>query len=181
MLGMRPRVAISACLVGEKVRWDGRAKEEPGLVAALARDVELVPLCPEVELGLGVPRPPIRLAVDARSDAGTIRLVTVAGDRDLTSAMDAFARARIEALVASRVDGYVWKSGSPSCGLDGVARFAVGAAADATPIDRAGRGRFAALLVERCPYLPVAEERALDGDEAIAAFLARVRSHARRR
>src|SRR5881296_3235775 len=86
-------------------------RKGPG-VETLGPRVEWVPVCPEVELGLGVPRPPIRLEGDARAP----RLVVAATGEDLTARMRRFAEARLEALARLDLDGYVLKRASPSCG-----------------------------------------------------------------
>ena len=83
MLAPVARVGISACLLGERVRWDGRDKRDRFLVDALGPFVEWIPVCPEVEIGLGVPRDPIRLAGDARAP----RLVVERTGEDLTTRM----------------------------------------------------------------------------------------------
>src|SRR5439155_147061 len=113
-LPMAPlRLGISACLLGHEVRYDGGHKRDPFLAETLGRFVEWVPVCPEVELGLGVPREPIRL----EGDPAAPRLVAVNNRRDLTRAMTRFARARAEQLARLDLVGYVFKKDSPSCGL----------------------------------------------------------------
>jgi uncharacterized protein YbbK (DUF523 family)/uncharacterized protein YbgA (DUF1722 family) len=172
---MRPRVGISACLLGEAVRYDGAHKRDAFLVEALGAHVEWVPVCPEVELGLGVPREPIRLEGGAGGRGGAlgtgdVRLVTVTTRRDLTAAMAAFAPARVAALAAEGLAGWVLKARSPSCGPAGV------------PIegsDRTGPGAFAREVRERLPHLPVAHEEALARPAAREAFVAAVFTLAR--
>jgi uncharacterized protein YbbK (DUF523 family)/uncharacterized protein YbgA (DUF1722 family) len=147
------RVGISACLLGERVRYDGGHKRDPFLVDVLGAHVEWVPVCPEVELGLGVPRPPLHLARDGRT--GT-RLLVVKTREDLSARMRAHAAWRARTLTCLALDGYVLKSGSPSCGLsrvpvhdhrgDAVAR---------------GRGLFAEALAEAMPLVPMEDERRL--------------------
>jgi uncharacterized protein YbbK (DUF523 family) len=170
---MRPRVGVSACLLGQEVRHDGGHKQNAFVVDELARHVELVPVCPEVELGLGVPREPIRLEAPGPGpnagpggSGGGPRLVTVASRVDLSERMQAYAELRVAALEELGLAGYVTKSKSPSCGLQGV------------PVhgsDRTGPGAFLAVLRRRLPHLPVVEETALDDPAARAAFLAAVR------
>src|SRR5690606_4696456 len=108
------RIGISSCLLGHAVRWDGGHKRDAFLVERLGRFVEWVPVCPELELGMGVPREPIRLV--ARG-AG-IRLVSVSGGVDWTARMRAFAQRRVRALARLGLCGYVLKARSPSCGLE---------------------------------------------------------------
>src|SRR5213080_2301917 len=88
------RLGISACLLGQAVRYDGGHKRDPFLAETLGRFVEWVPVCPEVELGLGVPREPIRL----EGDPAAPRLVAAKSRRDLTRAMTRLARALMERL-----------------------------------------------------------------------------------
>ncbi len=157
------RLALSSCLLGERVRYDGEHKRASWL-EAMAPQVEWVPVCPEVELGMGVPREPVRLE---RSSRGT-RMVTVRTRVDYTAAMRAWAAPRIEALVRAGICGYVLKKDSPSCGL-GSAKVFEG---DMT-LRADGRGLFAEALVTTLPGLPVVEEDALDDEGARAEFLAR--------
>jgi uncharacterized protein YbbK (DUF523 family)/uncharacterized protein YbgA (DUF1722 family) len=158
----RPRLGISACLLGETVRYDGAHKRDAFLVESLGRHVEWVPVCPEVELGLGVPREPIQLQVDPGGAGGT-RLVSVTRRRDLTEAMASFAEARVDSLAALRLAAYVLKARSPSCGPAGV------------PIagsTRSGSGAFARVLRARLPHLPVVHEEGLARAAAREAFVA---------
>jgi uncharacterized protein YbbK (DUF523 family) len=104
------RVGVSSCLLGEKVRFDGGHKRDRFLTEGLGPFVEWVPVCPEVELGLGTPRPTLRLS---DSDDG-IRLVTPKTGADHTDTMTAFARRRVRELAGAGLSGYVLKRGSPS-------------------------------------------------------------------
>ena len=149
----KPRVGVSACLIGREVRYDGGHKWTAH-VAALADVAELVPVCPEDELGMGTPREPIHITHQGR-------LVGVETATDHTDAMNAWAAARLAALAG--LDGYVLKARSPSCGLVGAA-------------STGGRGLFAQRLTERYPDLPVADEEHLDD-----AFVRDVLAHWRRR
>src|SRR5437867_1578905 len=110
------RLGISACLLGQAVRYDGGHKRDPFLAETLGRFVEWVPVCPEVELGLGVPREPIRL----EGDPAAPRLVAAKSRRDLTRAMTRLARARAAELARLDLVGYVFKKDSPSCGMERV-------------------------------------------------------------
>src|SRR6476619_5529171 len=128
------RLGISACLLGQEVRWDGGHKRDPFLTETLGRWVEWVPVCPEVELGLGVPRETIRLEETAPAP----RLVAAESRRDLTADMAALARRRVAALARLDLSGYVLKKDSPSCGME---RVRVHGAAG--PPARMGVGAFA--------------------------------------
>jgi uncharacterized protein YbbK (DUF523 family) len=164
---VRPRVAVSACLLGENVRHDGAHKRSAALLERVAPHVELIAVCPEVELGLGVPREPIQLEAPP-GGVGPPRLVSVTTRRDLTEAMVAYAEARVAALAALGLSGYVLKSRSPSCGVGGV-----GVAGASPPAP----GAFAAVLLRRLPGLPVVEETALEDVAHCERFLAAVRAH----
>ena len=166
ILTSRPiRVGISSCLLGEAVRFDGGHKRDPFLTDTFGRFVEWVPVCPEVECGLGTPRESMRLV---RAD-GRIRLLTVKSGVDLTPQMEAYARRRIPALAPETLSGYVLKKDSPSCGLERVKIYdRHGAPA------RSGRGLFAAALVERCPHLPAEEEGRLSDPRLRENFIERV-------
>jgi uncharacterized protein YbbK (DUF523 family)/uncharacterized protein YbgA (DUF1722 family) len=150
------RIGISSCLLGQRVRYDGGHKLDRFVTDLLARFVELVPVCPEVEIGLGTPREPIHLV----ELAGEIRLRGVQSQADHTTAMRRYARRRVEQLAALDLCGYVLKSNSPSCGMEGVT-VTVGRIDNppdkARPVRR-GRGLFADALLEGLPNLPVEEE-----------------------
>jgi uncharacterized protein YbbK (DUF523 family)/predicted RNA-binding protein with PUA-like domain len=164
------RVGVSACLLGERVRWDGGHKLDRWIARTLGARVVLVPVCPEVEIGLGTPRPPIRLEGDG---AGGVRLVEPSTGRDLTRRMETWAAGRLRTLEQAGLDGWVLKARSPSCGIGGVDLFPPRGSRPR----RAGRGRFAAALLERLPGLPVADEEGLRDPRGRAEFLARVLEH----
>jgi uncharacterized protein YbgA (DUF1722 family)/uncharacterized protein YbbK (DUF523 family) len=161
---------VSACLLGHEVRWDAGHKRDPFLTDLLAAHVAWVPVCPEVELGLGVPRETIRLEGDPRAP----RLVAPRSGADHTDAMRAWARARVERLACEDLDGYVFKKDSPSCGMERVRVF--GRAG--TPARR-GVGLFARVLMERLPLLPVEEEGRLHDAGLRERFVERVFAYAR--
>jgi uncharacterized protein YbgA (DUF1722 family)/uncharacterized protein YbbK (DUF523 family) len=159
------RVGISACLLGEKVRFDGGHKRDSFLVDTFGRFVEWVPVCPEVELGLGTPRESLRLV---RKDAA-IRMVNTRSGRDISDEMRAYARARVDDLAKERLAGYVLKKDSPSCGMERVKIFTDGGMAE-----KQGRGFFAEALRERFPQLPVEEEGRLGDARLRDNFIERV-------
>lgn len=152
------RIGISACLLGQEVRFDGGHKRDAFLTETFGQFVEWVPICPEVECGLGTPREPIRLV---RGDDG-VRLLTVRTGVDLTTRMARFSRTRVSALAAEALSGYVLKKDSPSCGLERVKVYDRHGTASA----RNGRGVFAAALADAFPHLPLEEEGRL-GDPAL--------------
>ena len=168
------RIGISACLLGEPVRHDGGHKKDNYLTETLARHVTYVPVCPEVELGLGVPRETIRLERPADDGPGT-RLIAPKSGRDLTAEMANFAKARVREIAAFDLHGYIFKRASPSCGLFRV-RIHQGRGKPPAPN---GRGHFAAALTSAFPELPVEEEGRLTDARLREAFIERVFAYQR--
>jgi len=166
------RVGISACLLGEQVRFDGGHKRDRFLTDVLGAFVEWVPVCPEVECGFGTPRPAMRLVRDGR----VIRLRTVHDGSDLTEPMDRYARRRVRQLADEDLCGYVLKKNSPSCGLERVKVYA-----DNGMPGESGRGLFAAHLVERFPHLPIEEEGRLSDARLRENFVERIFAYGRLR
>ena len=164
------RVGVSACLLGERVRYDGGHKRDAFLTDVLSRRVEWVPVCPEVELGLGVPRAPINLV---RSADGALRLVVATTGEDLTARMRAHAAWRARSLGPLDLDGYVLKSASPSCGLGVRVLDEDGEAA------AVGRGFFAQALAEEMPLLAMEESRHLSHAGRRLHFFERLAARAR--
>ena len=164
------RLGISACLLGAEVRYDGGHKRDAFLAETLGPFVEWVPVCPEVEIGLGVPRDTLRLV----GDAAAPRLVVQKTGEDLSARMRRYARGRTEELAALGLHGYVLKRASPSCGL-----FRVRVHGDRGTTVGAGRGLFAAALAERLPLLPVEEEGRLGDPGLRESFIERVFAAAR--
>jgi uncharacterized protein YbgA (DUF1722 family)/uncharacterized protein YbbK (DUF523 family) len=165
------RIGVSACLLGRKVRYDGQGKRDDFLVDVLGAHVEYVPVCPEVELGLGTPRPTIHLAVLG----GEVRLIQPSTGQDLTAEMDRYAARRVAALEDEALSGYVLKKDSPSCGME---RVKLRRGDQAT---RDGVGRFAAALLARFPHLPVEEEGRLRDARLRDNFVERVFAYHRLR
>lgn len=169
-----PRIGVSSCLLGEEVRYDGGHKRDRWLTDILGPFVEFVPVCPEVEIGLGTPRPTIRL-VDA--GGGAVRLVEPAAGTDLSARMERFAERRVAALARADLDGYVLKKNSPSCGMERVKVWNP----EGGPSRRDGTGLFAAALLRRLPSLPVEEEGRLGDARLRENFVERVFAHGRLR
>jgi uncharacterized protein YbgA (DUF1722 family)/uncharacterized protein YbbK (DUF523 family) len=163
---LRPiRVGISACLLGERVRFDGGHKRDAFLTETFGRFVEWVPICPEVECGLDTPREAMRLV----RVEDNVRLLTVKTGIDLTDRMERFARPRLLALAGEHLSGYVLKRDSPSCGLERVKVYD----RHGSPV-RGGRGLYAAALLDAYPYLPVEEEGRLADPRLRDNFVERV-------
>jgi uncharacterized protein YbgA (DUF1722 family)/uncharacterized protein YbbK (DUF523 family) len=159
------RIGVSACLLGQNVRYDGGHKRDAFLVGTLGRLVEWVPVCPEVELGLGTPRETMRLERRGPSP----RLVVPSEDRDLTDAMRAYATRRTREIAGLGLSGYVLKKDSPSCGMERVKVY------DRNGVPaRSGRGVFAQALLEELPDLPVEEEGRLGDPRLRESFIQRV-------
>ena len=173
-----PRIGISRCLLGDEVRYDGGHKRDPFLVATFGRFVEWVPVCPEVELGMGTPREAIHLVASVNgvpSGAQAVRLLGVKSGEDWTARMTTFAASRVGELKSADLAGYVLKSQSPSCGLERVRVH------DGGRVTRAGRGLFAEAIVGALPNLPVEEEGRLNDPGLRENFVERVFAYQRLR
>lgn len=160
----KPRIGVSACLIGHPVRFDGGHKRDAFISDLLPRYFELVPVCPEAELGLGVPRPAIRLR---RTESG-LRLVTGATGADLSAPMAAFSARRLEGL--DGLCGFIFKKGSPSCGMERVPVVV----SEAGPRARDGVGLFARAFMDRYPLIPTEEEGRLHDPLLRESFFERV-------
>lgn len=143
------RLGISRCLLGDGVRYDGGHKRDAFLVEVLGPYVEWVPVCPEVEAGLGTPRESMRL-VGTPEDT---RLVTIRTKIDQTDSLVHWAETRVQELGTLHLSGYVFKKDSPSCGMERVRIFN----SHGMPATR-GVGLFARAFLERFPLTPVEEE-----------------------
>ncbi len=165
------RIGVSSCLLGCKVRHDGGHRKDDFLVETFGRWVEWVPVCPEVEVGMGTPREPVRLLHEGHE----VRLVAPKSGTDWTRPMRSWAAARVEELAGERLCGYVLKNDSPSCGMQRVKVYGAG-----TP-RRSGRGLFAEALVARFPRLPVEEEGRLCDPRLRDNFVERVFAYHRLR
>jgi uncharacterized protein YbgA (DUF1722 family)/uncharacterized protein YbbK (DUF523 family) len=173
-----PRIGISRCLLGEEVRHDGGHKRDAFLVATFGRFVEWVPVCPEVEVGMGTPREAIQLVASTDGvPAGEqrVRLLGVKSRRDWTDRMAAFSASRVRALASENLAGYVLKKDSPSCGVERVRVH------DDGHVARNGRGLFAEALVSALPELPIEEEGGLNDPALRENFVERVFAYQRLR
>lgn len=159
------RLGISRCLLGDEVRFDGGHKRDGFLTDVLGRYVEWVPVCPEVEAGLGTPREAMRLIGDPQRP----RLVTIKSGTDHTSAVEKMTENRVKELEALDLSGYVFKKGSPSCGIERVRIYNE----DGMP-NRNGVGLFARSFIEQFPLIPVEEEGRLCDAPLRENFIERV-------
>jgi uncharacterized protein YbbK (DUF523 family) len=158
-------IAISACLLGQRVRYDGQSKRDP-MLCGLGRRVTWIPVCPEKECGLSVPREPMRLC---KSPVG-VRLVTASGT-DVTPMLRAWAGKKLEKLPARNISGYVFKAGSPSCALY--------SKSGRKPRARKGAGLWADMFIRRFPNVPVEQDDRLGDRARFNDFMDRVLSYAR--
>lgn len=143
------KVGVSACLLGQRVRYDGGHKRDRFITDTLERYVEYVPVCPEMEYGLGVPRESLRLV----GEPDAPRLVTSRTRVDHTQGMLRFARKRVAALREEPLCGFIFKSDSPSSGMARVRVYNN----KGMPVRR-GVGLFARVFMEQFPLIPVEEE-----------------------
>ena len=165
------KLGISSCLTGEKVRYDGQHKLDHYLMDILGKYVEYVPVCPEVECGMSVPREAMRLVGDPASP----RLMTIRSGIDKTAMMNEWIARKLDELAAAGLCGFVFKSRSPSSGMAGVKVYArqEGGAI------RRGSGLFAAAFMARFPLLPVEDEGRLNDDKLRENFIERIYAFAR--
>lgn len=166
------RIGVSSCLLGQKVRYDGGHKRDSFLTGPLADFVTFVPVCPEVEVGMAIPRPAIRLV----RIGGEVRLLDPGNGVDHTEAMRRWAEARVAELERLDLGGYVLKKDSPSCGMERVKVYS-----GKGPGVRDGVGIFAAVLLDRVPLLPVEEEGRLNDLPLRENFVERVFAYRRLR
>jgi uncharacterized protein YbgA (DUF1722 family)/uncharacterized protein YbbK (DUF523 family) len=166
------RIGISACLLGQEVRFDGGHKRDAFLTKVLGPYVEYVPVCPEVEMGLGTPRETLRLV---HQPAG-LRMVTTRTGVDHTDGMQRWSKKRLTELEDEDLSGYVLKKDSPSCGMERVKTYGA-----AMMPARDGRGIFASALLERYPLLPVEEEGRLTDPTLRENFIERIFAYRRLR
>ena len=163
------RIGISSCLLGEEVRFDGGHKEDRFISRTLNAYFEYVPVCPELEVGMGVPRESLRLVGDPASP----RLLTVRTKIDHTHSMLKFAASRVRELAAENLDGYIFKKDSPSCGMERVRVYG----AESGMAVRQGIGMFARAFMERFPLVPAEEEGRLSDPVLRENFIERVFCH----
>ena len=155
------RVAVSECLIGRRVRWNGEHNGDTWPRQRLEKVFTLVGICPEVGIGMGVPRDPIQLV----GGASASRVVAVDNpNRDYTDRLMGYASE--VAGVLEDVHGYVFADRSPSCGLAGVKVFA-----EDGSFERVGRGVYASAVVDAYPDLPVVDAETLDDDEVLLDFV----------
>jgi len=161
----RPRIGVSSCLLGEKVRFDGGHKRDHFLTDTFGQFVDWVPVCPEVECGLPVPRESMHLAGDPEAP----RLVTTKTNEDMTARMKQWARGRLKELDNEELSGFVFKSKSPSSGMERVKVYG----SSGMP-RKVGVGIFARAFMDAFPLTPVEEEGRLHDANIRENFVERV-------
>jgi uncharacterized protein YbbK (DUF523 family) len=161
----KPFVGISACLLGERVRYDGGHKLDRRLRDTLGKSVEMLPICPETECGLGIPRKPMQL----EKIHGAIHLKTCDTGADLTQKMQTWTNNRLNELEQLKLCGVIFKTRSPSCGLRRVEVFLPDGS-----VRRNGIGLFALRFKERFPKIPVEDENRLQKKLIYKAFIEKV-------
>jgi uncharacterized protein YbgA (DUF1722 family)/uncharacterized protein YbbK (DUF523 family) len=166
------RIGISSCLLGQEVRYDGGHKRDPFVTGALSGFVTFVPVCPEVEVGMPVPRPAIRLVRRGED----VRLVDPRHGVDHPEPMRRWSTARARELAELDLAGYILKKDSPSCGMERVKVHA-----EKGPGVRDGVGLFAQQLLLRFPLLPVEEEGRLNDPALRENFIERIFAYRRLR
>ncbi len=164
------RIGVSSCLLGNEVRFDGGHKRNQFLLRELGSYVEFVPVCPEVEVGMGIPRPTLRLVA---ADDGGVRLVERAAGTDHTDAMRRWSERRTRQIERLDLCGYVLKKDSPSCGMARVKVY------EKHQARRDGVGVFAEALMGRLPDLPIEEEGRLNDPRLRENFIERVFAYRR--
>ncbi len=154
------KIGVSSCLLGESVRYDGGHKYNQTVIDLfdLGDRFEAVPVCPEMEMGMGVPREPVKIEAN--------RLLGVESGKDWTEAMHSFHSEKLKEL--TQLNGFIFKSRSPSCGIQGVPVYAETAQAEKSS------GLFAHAVMKHFPSLPIIDEEALQDATTREKFIARV-------
>lgn len=150
MLDKKLKIGISACLLGEKCRYDGCSKPCPMIFEMLKDKVQFIPVCPEFNCGMTIPRPPMRLEVSAR---GTRAKVIESGE-DKTDMLNDWIGVEVKLLERADIAAFIFKSKSPSCGLRNVEIFSP----TGKSLGRHGQGLFAAAMRRHFPEMTMCDE-----------------------
>ncbi len=159
------KLGISTCLLGENVRYDGGHKLDRFITDTLGQYVEYVPVCPEVECGLPIPRESMHL----KGDPDSPRLVTTRTKQDMTDRMAQWARNRVSELEKEDLCGFIFKSDSPSSGMERIKVYNE----KGMPVKK-GVGIFAKIFMDHFPLLPVEEEGRLHDPNLRENFIERI-------
>lgn len=158
-------VGVSSCLIGERVRWNGGHQTNPFIKDVLGSFFRFVPVCPEFEIGLGVPREPLRLV----GNPDNPRLMTNRTRVDVTEKMTEWGQTRIRELENEDLCGFIFKGRSPSSGL-----FRVKVYNEKGFPENRGTGIFARMFVNAFPLIPVEEDGRLCDDAIRENFIERI-------
>lgn len=172
------RIGISSCILGNEVRYNGGHKLDRFIRDTLGSYVSFVPVCPEVELGLGVPRETLRLARPGKRGARQLRLVAPKSGSDHTRDMLDYARTRCDELSELELCGFIVQKGSPSCGMERVRVYPK--PEGGSPV-RDGRGLFTQVVLDRWPHMPVEEDGRLNDPLLRDSFIVRIFAYRRLR
>ena len=157
----KPKIGVSRCLLGDAVRYDGQSKPCAIVIDKLSEQFELIPICPEVEAGLSIPRPPVQLS-------GSIEHPRLIGrddhSIDVTELMHNYCQTKIPRL--NELNGFVLKSRSPSCGLHSTPVFI-----DGKCVTETSSGVFARALQAAFPNLPIIDETQLEKSNMLNEFI----------
>ncbi|KZZ46257.1 MAG: DUF523 and DUF1722 domain-containing protein [Saccharospirillaceae bacterium] len=160
-------IGISACLMGQKVRFDGGHKRSRFCTDVLAEYFDYVPLCPEVAIGMGTPRQPIRLVGESKDTTNVFARGTRDTELDVSDQLRAYGQEQGEQH--KNLCGYIFMQKSPSCGLFGVKRYLDNGMPEGT-----ARGLYAEEFCKKQPLLPVEEAGRLNDPGLRENFLVRV-------
>ncbi|HED35611.1 MAG TPA: DUF523 domain-containing protein [Gammaproteobacteria bacterium] len=171
----RPTIAISRCLLGDRVRYDGKIKNDPQLIDFVKQHFEIICICPEVEIGLSVPRPAVQLSAEPGAVPGTeLANIKITGrddpTLDISTPMYEYCNRRAAQL--DSIHGYIFKSKSPSCGIRNIPVFN-----NRNEIITTTKGVFAKTIMREYPQLPIIDELGLLSGEQREAFLLRVKQY----
>ena len=165
------RIGVSSCLIGEKVRWNGDHKQDRYVREILSRYFEYIPVCPEVEVGMGVPRETVALYGDPEKPS----MISKKTQTDWTKPMEKYIKSRINTLSADDLCGYIFKSKSPSCGMGRVPLYSEFGSHKV----KHGPGMFANAFINSYPLVPTEEEGRLNDPRIRENFIVRVFSFKR--
>jgi uncharacterized protein YbbK (DUF523 family) len=162
------KIGLSRCLIGDRVRYDGQLKAMPGFYHRLSEQFELIPFCPEVEAGMGVPRPPIQIV-----ERDTVQYLYLRDDPNPTQDFADLIASQVDRnkQLFSTLSGFILMQRSPSCGIQSTPVF------DSNGREiRTGAGLFVQRLQQLFPDLPIEEAANLEDENRLAEFLRRVES-----
>ncbi len=164
-------IGVSSCLLGEEVRWNGEHKQHRYTKDILGRFFTWIPICPEMEVGMGVPRETVSLYGDPENP----KMIGSKSGTNWTAKMNIYLTKRTRELKDSNLCGYIFKSKSPSCGLERVPVYSEPGSSSI----RRSRGMFANAFIKRFPLIPVEDEERLNDPKIRGNFIVRVFSYHR--